>query len=82
MAPVARYLVINAVGGVLFGAIFGLVLLFTDTLEWRSLAGSSGDVTATTIIILAGAAITFAPLVVASAVLLMSPSIPPGDADP
>jgi hypothetical protein len=69
-------------GGVLFGAVFGLVLLFTDILEWRSLAGSSGDVTATTIIILASAAITFAPLVVASAVFLISSSTPAGGAEP
>jgi len=50
------------------GIIFGLSVLATDALGMRSLIDASGDIGTTTIVFLLSSALTFTPLVFATAV--------------
>jgi hypothetical protein len=68
---IPRYLIFNGIMGAAVGALFGTALLITDTLGMRALVLASPNVIATTAIFLIGSAMTFAPFVVATAVMLL-----------
>jgi hypothetical protein len=74
MGRVPRYLLVNAVMGAAIGVTFGLILLVTDTLGLRSLVVASDDAVGAAAVLLIGSAMTFAPFVVTTAVMLISPS--------
>jgi hypothetical protein len=67
---ILRFFVLNAMMGSAIGVLFGIALLVTNTLGLRVLVLGSSDVVATTIIFLMGAAMTFTPFVVVTAVAL------------
>ena len=74
MDAILKHVVTNALMGSALGVIFGLVLLATNTLSIRSLVGASTDVAGATAIFLLGCAMTFTPLVISTAVGLLSDS--------